>query len=153
MTNNDQSKLSIEELMEIAKHPLKDDGTKNLPPVKRFIVSYGIVAGDDLVPGAVIWDVYINWAHINQVPTLPITTFFQDFKLYFEHKKTNKGVQYRISQNGFDLSPENIALINSAHVASKRTSNGKKKNNPRKKRTKKNEPGFTEGGEESASET
>ena len=152
-SSDDQTKLSIEELMEIAKHPLKDDGTKDLPPVKRFIVSTGISADKTLVPASLIWDKYITWAEHNKVHSLPLTTFFRDFKNYFDQKTTNKGSHYLISQNGFDLSAENLALVNSSHVTAKRTSNGKKKSNPRKKRTKKNEPGFTKSGEESASET
>lgn len=139
--------------MELAKNPLKDDGTKDLPPVKRFIVSYGISAGTDKVPASIIWDAYVTWAALNKTPSLPITTFFKDFANYFPRKTTNKGRHYLISQNGFDLSPEHKAVVNSVHVTAKRTSNGKKKSNPRKKRTKKNEPGFTESGEESASET
>jgi hypothetical protein len=133
-SSKDQAQLSIEELMEIAKNPLEKDKNADLPMIKRFIVSDNLEQGTDWVPAAVIWDRYLSWATINKITAFTLVHFFKEFKNYFNKKKFKGGVLYQLSQKGFDLSPENLALINAAHVAERRTSNGKKKKNPRDKK-------------------
>lgn len=151
MNSDDQTKLSIEELMEIAKHPLKKDPASELAPVKRFIVSAGLKDGDNRIPAAVIWDRYLTWATENNIKIVSLIAFFKEFAKYYNRITTKYGRVYLLSHDGFDLSDENLQRVNLTHVA-KRISNGKKKKNPRKK-IKKDKPGLTEAPETDESET
>jgi hypothetical protein len=127
----DLSKLTPEELMEIAKLPLKDDGKKTLPPVKAFIVGDGIQEGEDLIPAALVYDRYQTWAKINNIEDVGIVKFFKDLQIYFTKIRKTYGYFYKMSQNGFDLSPEHIEYVNSKTV--KRNSSGWKKRQKKKK--------------------
>lgn len=134
-SSKDQSQLTIEELMEIAKNPLTVDENKGLAPVRRFIIGDGVEEGTDEIPAALVWDRYLNWATINNIEVIGNVQFFKELRLYFNKKRSNNGITYSLSQNGFDMSPEYLTLINSAHVAKRRTSSGKKNQNPRSKKT------------------
>lgn len=39
------SEMSLQELMEVAKNPIKEDEFKKLPPARRFVMSDGIESG------------------------------------------------------------------------------------------------------------
>lgn len=58
----DIKNFSVEQLMEIAKKPLKEDEFKKLPPVRRFIVSDKVQDGDYPIPAVLIYDRYENGA-------------------------------------------------------------------------------------------
>ncbi len=121
----DLATLTLEELMEIAKLPLKDDETKNLPPVRRFIVSDGLQEGNDQIPAALIYDRYLNWSKINNLHPISMVHFFKELKLYYKKSKIQTGLVYFLSAKGFDLSPHKLATAISNQSA-KRTSRGKK---------------------------
>ena len=117
------SERSVQELMEIAKNPIKDDEFKKLPPAKRFVSSAGIIQGTDKVPAALIYDRYLNWCESYKLRPVSLRTFFQEFKLYFDKVKYGNGFAYIMSCKGFNMSPEHLAMINNR----KRNSSGKKK--------------------------
>lgn len=125
---------SIQELMEIAKIPLKEDKHSKLTPVHRFIVVDELEKGDVRIPAALIYDRYLKWAALANVAQVGLVTFFKEFKLYFSNKvTTNKGIFYVMGSKGFDLSPEYLEHVNQTHLANKRISHGKKKKRtPRK---------------------
>lgn len=122
--NKDQSELTLEQLMEIAKNPLPEDEYKNLPPVKRFIIADGLQQGTEKIPAALIYDRYLTWAKYNKLRPVSNSTFFKEFKLNFTKVRTQTGFAYLLSPKGFDLSPERLISINSQR---KGNSNGNKK--------------------------
>lgn len=114
---------SIEQLMAIAKNPIKEDEFKTLPPAKRFINSAGIKDGKDKIPAALIYDRYLQWADTYKVEAASQRGFFLELKLYFNKVKYGTGFAYIMSCDGFNMSPEYLALVNGA----KRNSYAKKK--------------------------
>lgn len=119
-------KLSVEQLMEIAKHPIKEDEFKKLPPVKRFLTSEKIENGKDVIPAAAIYDRYLKWASLYKVKPVNQIKFFKELALYFNKKRIANGNAYILSSKGFDLSPEGLILANEKMKPKKRISNGKK---------------------------
>jgi hypothetical protein len=126
----DLAKLSLEELMEIAKLPLKDSDYKHFPPARRFIISEGIEAGEDLVPSAIILYRYNQWSKNNNLEPVGSTLFFREFKKYFNKKQTNSGSYYKLSVKGFDVSLQNLSNAIDALYPEKRISRGLKKRKP-----------------------
>ena len=128
MSKTDLKKLSPEQLMQIAKHPIKEDEYKKLPPVKRFIVSDKLEDGKEAIPAALIYDRYVKWCNIYKLKPLSIPQFFKEFAKHFNKVRLQKGNGYILSPKGFDLSPQGIAEVNERYTApKKRISNGKKK--------------------------
>ncbi len=122
---NNINKLSIEELMAIAKQPIKEnDEFKHLPPVRRFIASDKIAYGDVKIPAMLVYDRYIKWANNNKIEVLSKVKFFQELALYFTKIKVTNGFVYLMGPDGFNLSPEYLELINADR---KRNFHGKKK--------------------------
>ncbi len=125
--SKDMSNLTPEQLMDLAKLPIKKSKDKNMSPVKEFIVSEDLTPGDERIPGLVIYDRYATWCKNNSITRLSIVKFFNEFKFYFTKKQTKSGVFYSMSSDGFDLSPEKLKILAAAY--GKRISkNGKKKN-------------------------
>ena len=125
------NKMTIEELMEIAKNPLKEvDEFKHLPPVRRFIASDKIEHGDVKIPANLIYDRYLKWAANSKLETISNVKFFQELALYFNKIRTTEGYAYLMSPSGFNMSPEYLKLINADR---KRISNGKKKTKKERK--------------------
>lgn len=127
------AELSVEQLMEIAKKPIKDDEYKKLPPAKRFIVSEGIEAGDYKVPAILIWDRYVKWAKHNKVKSVSQIAFFKELALYFDKVRLTNAYGYMVTVKGFDLSPSYVEYVKQLHKKGKRTSRGRPKketNNP-----------------------
>lgn len=119
------NKLSIEELMEIAKHPIKEmDEFKHLPPVRRFVMADKVGHGDVKIPAMLVFDRYLKWANNHKIEVLSKVKFFQELALYFTKVKVSNGFVYLMSPEGFNLSPEYLELVNANR---KRNSNGKKK--------------------------
>lgn len=122
---NNINKLSLEELMEIAKHPIKEvDEFKHLPPVRRFIASDKVAHGDVKIPAMLIYDRYVKWANNHKLELLTKVKFFQELALYFTKIKERSGFVYLMGPDGFNLSPEYLELVNADR---KRNSRGKKK--------------------------
>lgn len=121
--------LSVDELIELAKKPIKDDELKKLPPVKRFVVSSGIEEGSEKIPAILIYDRYLNWAKAYKVKHLNKSMFFKELSLYFDKVRISKGFAYVMSPKGFNLTPEYYQLVNQQNPTfRKRTSgNGKTK--------------------------
>lgn len=121
------NKLSIQELMEIAKNPIKEvDEFKHLPPVRRFIASDKIQNGEYRIPANLIYDRYLKWCLRSKVESISAVKFFQELALYFNKIKTNQGYSYLMNPEGFDLSPEYLKIVNSNR---KRISYAKKTKN------------------------
>ncbi|NDE09872.1 MAG: hypothetical protein EBZ95_04810 [Chitinophagia bacterium] len=119
------NKLTIEELMEIAKHPIKEvDEFKHLPPVRRFIASDKISQGDIKIPAMLIYDRYLKWTNSHKIEEVSKVKFFQELALYFTKIRSTDGYVYLMGPDGFNLSPEYLQLVNANR---KRNSNGKKK--------------------------
>ena len=129
--SKDLSQLTPEQLMELAKNPVKDTRKRNLSPVREFIVSANIVAGDYAIPGLIIYDRYRQWCKANSIVPITNYSFFLEFKLHFTRKVKVDGKYYLLSPEGFDLSPAHLSKLKLEH--GKRISNGSNK----KKKTKK----------------
>ena len=128
----DLSKLTPEELIRLAKNPIAKKTLKsNLSPIKDFIISEGLVAGDTQIPALTVYDRYFLWCKSLSITPFTITRFFIEFKHYFERIKTRSAVCYLLDQNGFDLSPSYQKIL--AEEYGKRNSSGKKR---RKKEVK-----------------
>lgn len=113
--------LSLEELATLAKQPTKEDELKDLTPIRRFIVSDGIVEGTYKIPASMIYQRYLKWCSLfNQEPVIQ-KNFFMEFKNYFNKVKIYGGWAYQMGVNGFDLSAENIQNV--APGYSRRNSN------------------------------
>lgn len=132
MTN--LSKLTNQELMELAKKPLKDNNKelKKLPVIRQFIISEKIVEDDTLIPAMVIYDRYERWAFGNGYKILTVTKFFMEFKKYFQKVISNSGSYYKLSPKGFDLSEQHLQEVNAKFLKEKRISNGKKEDKKKK---------------------
>lgn len=111
MSSRDLSTLSPEELMELAKNPIKKEKDKNLSPVKAFIVSEDLQKGETQVPGIVVYDRYSEWCENNSIERLSVTAFFKEFKFYFTKKVTKFGAVYLLDSEGFDLSVEHKKIL------------------------------------------
>lgn len=121
---NKLNKLTVEELMVIAKYPIKEsDEFKNFSPVKRFIHSDKIMYGDIKIPAGLIYDRYLKWTNNYKIEKIAKNNFFKELSLYFNKMRTNGGIVYLMGLDGFDMSPENLQLVQSNM---KRISNGKK---------------------------
>lgn len=128
----DMALLTPEELMEIAKLPLKEDTElKHLPPIKQFIIGDNIQEGEDCIPAALIYDRYQTWAKINNILDIGNVKFFQELAIYFKKIRKTHNYTYQMSQNGFDLSAENIERVNSK--SARRNSRGFRKKQEKKK--------------------
>lgn len=123
------SEMSLQELMEIAKNPIKEDEFRKLTPVKRFVMADGVEVGDYKMPAALIYDRYVKWAEKYKVRPLNKVEFFKEFAKYFNKSRTSDGFVYMTSTKGFDLSPDYLAIIKEQHKVTKgkRTSSGGKK--------------------------
>lgn len=124
MSTKDLSTLTPEELMKIAQNPIKDDKTKDLDPVARFIISDNIKKGDIPIPAAVIFNRFLKWSAAYNVQPISSIKFFSKLKSHFQKVHLMNGSHYLMSSEGFDLSPQNIEQ-STRQV--KRNSNGKKK--------------------------
>lgn len=123
-------KLSIQELMEIAKNPIKEeDEFKHLPPVRRFIVSDKIQHGDYKIPAILIYDRYARWANKHKLEIISQVKFFKELALYFNKIRISEGFAYIMSPEGFNLSPDYLHIVNNR----KRNSNGKNKKNKKER--------------------
>lgn len=118
------SQLSVQELMELAKNPIKEDEFKKLPPAKRFVLSADIQPGKEKIPAALIYDRYEAWAKTHKIKPVSMAKFFTELKLYFDKIRYEKGFAYLMSPKGFNLSPEHQVLVNSKKRIS---ANGEKK--------------------------
>lgn len=129
------SEMTLEELAQLAKTPLKEDETlAKLPVIRRFIIQDELENGDYKVPAVLIYDRYKDWCQSNQMQIKGYVAFFKEFKHYFKRVQQRDGIFYILSPKGFDLSPQK--LLEAKATFRKRISNGKK---PRKKPTKKEE--------------
>lgn len=124
MTTKDPEILK---LVEIAKHELPKDKATALPPVKRFMVTDGVESGNEWIPGILIYDRYVKWATVTNLPILTIVPFFQELVLYADKKYTNDGVFYKLSPKGFNLSPEYLKMVTTARRISRENKKVKKK--------------------------
>ena len=116
--------------MELAKNPIKEDEFKKLPPAKRFVMSSGVQRGNVKIPAALIYDRYEAWAKTYKIRPVSMAKFFAEFKLYFDKIRYDKGFAYLMSPAGFNLSPENLVLVNSKKRIS---ANGEKKTKKKRK--------------------
>lgn len=130
----DLSKLTTEQLMDLAKNPIQEKRKTRFSPVKEFILSEKIVAGDYPIPGVVIYDRYTTWARANSLDILTQHKFFMELKHHFVKKTKADGKHYMISPTGFDLSPQHHSQLKEEHR--KRISNGQE-NKAKKKKIKK----------------
>ena len=122
----DMAKLSVEELMEIAKLPLKEKKNSNLTPIKQFIVGDNLENGTDKIPAGVVYCRYEKWALINNITPLTFRKFLSQFKNYYKKVLVSNKAYYLLSPKGFDLSLQNIAQTTEKLAPKKRNSSGKK---------------------------
>lgn len=125
-------KLTFEQLMELAKLPVKEPN-KKLSQVKRFIISDGLKEGSDAIPASLIYSRYKEWCTINIQEPLSLVKFFKEFKLYYKKIIKDQLSHYLLSAHGFDFSLEKI-FESKKDITEKRTSqrgnNTKKKKQP-----------------------
>lgn len=128
-----KKELSIDELMKIAKNPVKeDDNNKHLSLTKRFIMANNLKDFPTAdVPAYMIFYRYLHWANINNIKPDSDSTFFKEFKLFFKSRIKTNGVYYYISPEGFDLSIENKEILREKWNS--RGKNKKEKNQKSKK--------------------
>jgi ribosomal protein L44E len=122
----DLKMLKPEEIIALAKTPIPEDKLKDLPQIRRFIISYGIIEGQMPIPSSLVYYRYCDWCKEHSQESVSIIKFGKEFGLYFKRKRTaGSGFSYLLNSEGFDLS-----LENKQHVKDnwKRTSatNGKK---------------------------
>lgn len=132
------TKLTAQELMELAKKPLKDNdkSLKKLPIVRQFIISEKIVQGDYNIPAMLVYDRFKKWCFIHGYRIITVTAFFRQFKLYFP-RISKKGTKYALSPEGFDLSEQYIKQVNTEYMKEKRTSHEKKEISKKEKNKEK----------------
>lgn len=123
----DVSKLSVEELMEIAKLPVKPL-PKKMSPAKQFIIADGLEQGTDHIPASVIYARYTNWAKAANLEPITSGKFFKEFRLYFKKIIRQNISHYILSVKGFNMALEEIYI--SKTTSEKRTSRGKSKKEP-----------------------
>lgn len=128
------TKLSNQELMELAKKPLKENNKdlKKLPVIRQFIISEKITEDDVLIPAMIVYNRYETWAFGNGYKVLSVTKFFMEFKKYFQKVVSNTGSYYKLSPKGFDLSEQHLQEVNAKFLKEKRISHGKKENKKKK---------------------
>lgn len=125
----DVTQMSLQELMEIAKNPIKEDEFRKLTPARRFILSDGVEAGDYKMPALLIYDRYVKWANAYKIKPVNKVEFFKEFAKYFKKSRTTEGFVYLMSPKGFDLSLEYLAIIKEKYKIAKvkRNSSGTQK--------------------------
>lgn len=96
-------KKTISELIQLAKNPIEKKISK-LSYIKQFILDNQIKSGDYPIPSLIIYNKYVNWCKYNNIVVKHFTTFFKDFKKYFDTKTHKNHVHYLLSPEGFDLS-------------------------------------------------
>jgi hypothetical protein len=130
----DLSQLTPEQLMDLAKNPIKETRKTKFSPVKEFIVSAGITAGDYPIPGLIVYDRYRSWCKSYSITPITNYSFFLEFKLHFTRKVKVDGKYYLLNPEGFDLSPQHLSKLRSEHR--KRTSYGSSKKKKSKEKSK-----------------
>lgn len=131
-----KKELTLEELMLIAKKPVKDpkEFNKHLRPAKRFIISCDVKFKENsFVPAFIIYDRYERWCQLNDIKPVTVTAFFSEFKIYFKQIKKRDYIVYEIDSEGFDLSEENIAFLKQKRISDGESKNKKKKSNKKTK--------------------
>jgi hypothetical protein len=114
MSLNDDEKTK---LMAIAKLrpiiPFKKKGESHLDPVKEFILDEKIISSETIaIPAFIIYMRYVKWCKINSILPKGVSYFFTKFKLHFNSRITSSLRYYYVSPDGFDLSAENLKLVN-----------------------------------------
>lgn len=128
MSEKDLSQLTPEELMALAKNPIKAKKQKNLSPIKEFIISEDISAGTEKIAGVLVYDRYTTWCKAMSIKPFTMTKFFTEFVHYFEKKRSTSGVAYMLNPKGFDLAPEKLRKLNAEYQKRISRNVNKKKN-------------------------
>lgn len=97
------SDLSNDELMKIAKIPVKEDNNKDLPPAQRFIVSEAIKGGDYRVQTILVYHRYVLWCEKYNQVILSKPKFYREFEIYFKKFRAPDGNAwcYALDREGF----------------------------------------------------
>lgn len=112
-----KNKLSLDELINLAKKPLKKKEKKKqlerFGSLKRFLISEEIEQGEEHIQAILFYDRYTKWCKLNNEPNkLNLNAFYLELKLHFNKVKHRNTICYLASPKGFDLSPENIHRVN-----------------------------------------
>ncbi len=108
------------ELIALAKKELPEDELKKKyakQPVKRFMISDKVDNGPELIPAFLVYERYLDWANDYKVEPLSKVVFFKEFATYVEKKQTGKGMFYKLSSRGFNLSPQYVEMIRKKYGA------------------------------------
>jgi hypothetical protein len=125
----DYSKLSIEQLIAVAKNPIKKKLEKQTGSmIDRFISDEKLSTGTVRIHVAIIYDRYVKWCSYNNRIPVKVKEFSTEFKFYFPKVSNKNGVFYVLSPDGFNISMENQAINKEKYTKkAKGFASGKKK--------------------------
>lgn len=137
------NKLNKEQLMEIAKKPLKkakDIFGNQYNDVQKFSLMNKIETNENnFVPTYIIYEVYVQWCVTNDLEPMARHLFFVKFSEMFTRRKKNGDMVYLISGQGLNMeeySNSEKEIMQSAY--SKRISQYAEKRKQKKKTKKEN---------------
>ncbi len=95
--------LTPAELEKLAKTPIPEDKLKDLPHMKRFIISCGLYPGTAEVSASIAFNKYAEWATANDEKPYGFRKFGEEFKDYFTRKRVTKGFVYLLDGEPFGI--------------------------------------------------
>jgi hypothetical protein len=101
--SNGLKDLTPAELEKLAKTPIPEDKLKDLPHMKRFIISCGLYPGTAQISASIAFNKYAEWATANDEKPHGFRKFGEEFKNYFTRKRVAKGFVYLLDGEPFGL--------------------------------------------------
>lgn len=98
--------LTPAELEKLAKTPIPEDKLKDLPHMKRFIISCGLYPGTSEISASIAFNKYAEWATANDEKPYGFRKFGEEFKDYFTRKRVTKGFVYLLDGEPFGVKPK-----------------------------------------------
>jgi len=131
-----QNKLSIEQLISLAKKPLKEKPKKQTGSmIDKFIQEEKLNQGTTRISDVVVYDRYYKWCDINNINPVSIIMFNKECRVYFPKVTNNKGTFYVLSSEGFNISLENAYLLKNKYKGKGIPGAKKKKSKVKEKST------------------
>ncbi len=127
-------KLSIEDLIAVAKKPLKEKPKKqNGSMIEKFIQEERLSTGTIKINLALVYDRYYKWCDINHTIPVTIREFSKELKFFFPKVVRKEGTFYIMSLEGFNMSLENEAILKEKYKLGKGSSGARKKKKEKQK--------------------
>lgn len=129
-----QNKLSIEQLISLAKKPLKEKPKKQEGSmIEKFIQEERLSTGTVKISLAIVYDRYYRWCDLNHVIPVKVNQFSKELKFFFPKVLTKDGTCYVLSLEGFNISVENESILKEKHRLGKGISGARKKKKEKQK--------------------